>query len=52
MYAHNSTELSLRKWPALRNQIHVKRDYSLGAREPAQKARIPIEANDRAAELR
>jgi hypothetical protein len=50
MDAYNSTELALRKWPALRGQIQVKRNYSRDARELAQKLRIPIEANDDAAE--
>jgi hypothetical protein len=50
MNVYNSTELALRKWPALRIQIQVKRDYSLDAREAAQKLRIPIEANDDSAE--
>ena len=52
MDAYNSTELALRKWPTLRGQIQVERNYSLDAREPAQKLRIPIKANDDAAESR
>ena len=52
MDAYDSTELSLCKWPGVSNQIHVKRAYSFGAREPAHKVRIPIETNDGAAELR
>lgn len=51
MNAYNSTELALCEWPALRSQIHMKRNYSPLAREPAQKIRIPIETNDGAPEL-
>jgi hypothetical protein len=50
--AYNSTELALPKWPAVRIQIHMKSDHLLRAREPAQKVRISVNANDGAAELR
>jgi hypothetical protein len=46
MHRNDCTELALRKWPVIRGQVYLKRDYSLRPRELAQKVKIFVEANE------